>query len=186
MVKTQKDWLKYLLVEIEPHLLPLDNERFNLRSTVTSSDARLDIKAGRFWERAVTAFFDVTVTHVNSTSNQCKPTPTIFQGQEDEKKRKYQQRILDVEMGSFTPLVLGTNGGMGKECQRFLKELALKIAGKNDETYATTIMWLRTLISFEIVKAVHLSVGGSRSPFRRDNDFIDDCTLNVRNRYFAS
>ena len=35
-------------VEIEPRLQPLDNERFNLRSAVTSSEARLDIKAGGF------------------------------------------------------------------------------------------------------------------------------------------
>ena len=27
-------------------------------------------------------------------------------GEKAEKKRKYQQRVLDVEMGSFTPLVL--------------------------------------------------------------------------------
>ena len=33
-------------VEIEPRLQPLDNERFHLRSAVTSSEARLDIKAG--------------------------------------------------------------------------------------------------------------------------------------------
>ena len=32
-----------------------------------------------------------------------------------------------IEMGSFTPLVFGTNGGMGNECQRFLKHLADKI-----------------------------------------------------------
>ena len=118
---------------------------------------------------------------MNSKSNQGKSTPTIFQDQEDEKKRKYLQRILNVEMGSFTPLVLGTNGGMGKECQRFLKELAVKIATKNDEPYATTMKWLRTLIYFEIVKLVHLSIRGLRSPFRRDNDFIDDCSLNLRN-----
>ena len=51
-------------VEIEPRLQPLDNERFHLRSAVTSSEARLDIKAGGFWARGVTAFFDVRVTHV--------------------------------------------------------------------------------------------------------------------------
>ena len=54
----------------------------------------------------------------------------MFKEQEEEKKRKYQQRVLDVEMGSFTPLVFGTNGGMGNECQRFLKHLADKIAQK--------------------------------------------------------
>ena len=88
-------------VEIDPHLQPLDNERFNHRSTVTSSDDRLDINAGRFWSRGVTALFDVRVTHVNSKSNQGKSTPSIFQDQENEKKRKYQQRILDVEI--YTP-----------------------------------------------------------------------------------
>ena len=35
-------------VEVEPHLLPIDNEVFDLRSTVTSHEARLDIKAGSF------------------------------------------------------------------------------------------------------------------------------------------
>ena len=53
-------------VEIEPRLQPLENERFHLRSAVTSSEARLDIKAGGFWARGVTAFFDVGVTHDNS------------------------------------------------------------------------------------------------------------------------
>ena len=52
----------------------------------------------------------------------------IIQKQVNINKRKYQQRVLDVEMGSFTPLVFGTNGGMGNECQRFLKHLADKIA----------------------------------------------------------
>ena len=64
------------------------------------------MKAGGFWSRGVTAFFDVRVTHVNSKCNQGKATSTIFKEQEEEKKRKYQQRLLDVEMGSFTPLVL--------------------------------------------------------------------------------
>ena len=65
----------------------------------------LDIKAGGFWARGVTAFFHVRVTHVNSKCYQSKPTSEVFKVQEEEKKRKYQQRVLDVEMGSFTPLV---------------------------------------------------------------------------------
>ena len=59
-------------VEVEPQLQPLDNEQFNLRSAVTSPEARLDMKAGGFWSRGVTAFFDVRVTHVNSKCNQGK------------------------------------------------------------------------------------------------------------------
>ena len=73
------------------------------------------IKAGGSWARGVTAFFDVRVTHVNSKCYQSKPTSEVFKEQEEEKKRKYQQRVLDAEMGSFTPLVFGTNGRMGNE-----------------------------------------------------------------------
>ena len=39
----------------------------------------------------------------------------------EEKKRKYQQRVLDVEMGSFTPLVFETNGRMGNVNEQFAK-----------------------------------------------------------------
>ena len=147
-------------VEIEPRLQPLDKERLHLRSAVTSSEARLDIKAGGFWSRGVTAFFDVRVTHVTSKCYQNKTTFEVFKEQEDEKKREYLQRVLDVEMGSFTPLVFGTNGGMGNECQRFLKHLADKIAQKDTEPYSTVIAWLRTQISFELLRSVHACVRG--------------------------
>jgi len=50
---------------------------------------------------------------------------------EKEKKRKYQQRVVDVEIGSFTPLVFGTNRGMGKERKLFLSNVADKLSRKN-------------------------------------------------------
>ena len=71
-------------VESEPGLQPWDSEVFSLRSAKTSDEARVDIKAGGFWEK----FFDVRVTHVNSNSNQNKATSDIFRAQEEEKKRK--------------------------------------------------------------------------------------------------
>ena len=84
----------------------------------------------------------------------------MFKEQEEEKKRRYQQRVLDVEMSSFTPLVFGTNGGMGNECQRFLKHLADKIAQKYTEPYHVVINWLRTQISFELLSETGLAVIG--------------------------
>ena len=121
-------------VEVEPQLQPLANERFSLRSAVTSPEARLDFKAGGFWSREVTAFFDVRVTHVSSKCKQGKATSALFKEQEEEKKRKYQKRLLDVEMGSFTPLVFGTNCGMGADCNCFLKRLAEKLSKDNSPT----------------------------------------------------
>ena len=78
--------------------------------------------------------FDVRVTHVNSKCNQGKLT--IFKAQED------------VEMASFTPLVFGTSGGMGVECNCFVKCLAEKLSEKNDEPYHITVTWIRTLLFF--------------------------------------
>ena len=74
----------------------------------------------------------------------------IFKEQEEEKNWKYQRRVLDFEMGSFTPLVFGTNGGMGADCNCFLKRLAEELSEKNEEPYHITITWIRTLLSFEI------------------------------------
>ena len=165
-------------VETEPLLQPLDNEVFNLQSTVTSRDARLDMKAGGFWTPGVTAFFDVRVTHVNSRSNQSKSTATIFREQENEKKRKYNQRVMDVEMGTFTPLVFGTNGGMGVDCQNFLSTLASKLSSKNSEAYASVISWLRIHLSFAILRTVHRCVRGSRTPFK-SREVSEDFALAV-------
>ena len=64
----------------------------------------------------------------------------------DLKKRNYQQRVPDVEMGSFTHLVFGTIGGMGADCNCFLKRLAEKLSEKNEEPYHITITWIKALL----------------------------------------
>ena len=81
-------------VQAESQLIPLNDEQFNLKSTTTSQDARLDIKAGGFWQRGVTAFLDVRVSHVNSKCNQNKTTSTIFKEQEQEKNESTNREFL--------------------------------------------------------------------------------------------
>ena len=154
-------------VQVEPHLLPVTNETFEHRTANTSSEARLDVKANGFWQRNQTAFFDIRVTHVNSSSQAGKSTQTIFKNHENSKKREYLERILNVEHGVFTPLVFGTNGGMGKECQMFLKQLATTLAEKTDQRYSDVITWLRARISTEILKSAVTCIRGSRVPFNR-------------------
>ena len=90
--------------------------QLHLRSAVTISEARLDIRTGGFWARGV--------RQVTSKCYQNKTTSEVFKEQEDQKKLKHQKRVLDLEVGSFTPLVFGTNGG--NQCQHFLKHLTHK------------------------------------------------------------
>ena len=78
--------------------------------------------------------------------------------------------------------LFGTNGGMVADCNCFLKRLSEKLSEKNEEPYHTTITWIRTLLSFAIVRSVHTCVRSSRTPFHKippQGDFIDDCRLNT-------
>ena len=91
-----------------------------------------------------------------------------------------------MEHGNFTPLIFGTNGGIGKECDLFLKKLANGLSKKQDESYSSVMTWLRTKLSFEILKSVHICVRGSRAPFKKPTneetiDPVEDCALNVFN-----
>ena len=72
---------------------------------------------------------------------------------------------MNIEHGVFTPLIFGTNGGMGKECQMFLKQLATTLAEKSEQKYDDIITWLRTRISTEILKSAVTCIRGSRVPF---------------------
>ena len=118
------------------------------------------------------------VMHLNSTCNQHKSK---------EKKRKYQQRVMLVEMGSFLPsppplprppsVVFGTNGGMGKKCKLFLSNLADKLSRNNGEAYASAISWLEICISFEILRSLHTCLRGSKTPFRKNADFLDNFSV---------
>ena len=157
-------------VQAEPHLIPLTDEQFHLKSANTSEEARLDLKASGFWRHGQTAFFDVRITHVYSISYENQPTEKTFHNHENEKKRAYNERVLNVEHGTFTPLVMGTNGGMGNECNSFLQELAMKLSKKQNETYSTVITWLRTKLSFEILRSTILCVRGSRTPWKSRNE----------------
>ena len=117
---------------------------------------------------------------VNSKCYQNKPTSEVFKEQQDQKKHKYQQRVLDVEEGSFTPSVFGNNGEMGNRCQHFLKHLKHKIAQKDTEPYNTVIAWLTMQISFNLSRSVQDCMRGSRTPFNGKTEHSIDCKISMK------
>ena len=44
----------------------------------------------------------------------------MYQSHEKNKKREYNDRVLNVEKATFTPLVFSTTGGMALEASQFL------------------------------------------------------------------
>ena len=92
---------------------------------------------------------------------------------------------MDVEMGTFTPLVFSINGGMGLDCQNFLRTLANKLSTKSDEPYASVISWPRIQLSFAILRTVHRCLRGSRYPFK-SREVSEDFTFTVAGLHLHS
>ena len=70
---------------------------------------------------------------------------------------------MDVEHGTFTPLVFSVSGVMAKECSMYHKHIAEKISRKYDERYEKVINIIRCKLSFIILKSALLCVRVSRS-----------------------
>ena len=91
-------------VSIEPQLMDLSREQFDLpRSSVTGNEARVDVSANGFWQRYQRAFFDGKVCNLLAPSYHIKSIGTTFTSLEKQKKRAYNERILQVEKETFTP-----------------------------------------------------------------------------------
>ena len=156
-------------VETEPVLLDISGEQLS-RGSNKAQDARLDIHARGFWEQRRSAFFDVRVCHPNAESYKDLEPQQIYRMHENEKKRLYSRRVLDIEHGTFTPLVFTTTGGMGNECLRYHSRLAELIAIKKGEQYAKTMSWIRSRISFALLRSALVCLRGSRTLRRMQRD----------------
>ena len=159
------DWLSEIChdVEKEPPLLPLTGESIQPRSANTQNDARADIKARGFWGRRQCAFFDVRVFHPNAQSYRNSSIQSLYRKHEQIKKREYGNRVREVEYASFTPLVLATSGGMGREATMFYKRLADTLSTKNNAHYSTTLAWIRCKLSFSLIRSAVMCIRGNRS-----------------------
>ena len=154
-------------VAIKPTLQLLSGEELN-RGANIAPEARLDVHCRGFWERQ-RAFLDIRVCHPNADSYKELSPKQIYKLHEDEKKRKYASRIIEVENGTFTPLVITTTGGMSQECQRYHSRLAGLISSKKQEDYSTAIAWIRTKMSFAILRTALVCLRGTRSRRRKTN-----------------
>ena len=106
-------------VEMEPKLLPVTSENFSNRTANTRTEARLDInqEGSGLGQQA---FFDIRVFDPNAKRYLNSALPQCYAQNEKEKKRQHNERVLQIEHGSFTPLVFSVYGGMSRECSTFL------------------------------------------------------------------
>ena len=84
---------------------------------------------------------------------------------------------MNIEQGTFTPLVCSTSGGLGNKCQTFCRQLANKIATKTNDKYEKVLRWIRCRLSFIVVKAALLCLRGSHTVSKKAIDVVEDFTL---------
>ena len=160
-------------VETESVLQPVVNKNGYAASANLAKDARLDIRARGFWRAGQNAFFDVRITNADCESQRNTTLKSVLRKHELEKKREYNQRIMQVEHGTLTPLVFTTTGAMGHECQKYHKTLADKISIKNGDRYDEIMRYIRVKVSFLVLKGVILCLRGSRTIKRNFDDGND-------------
>ena len=148
-------------VLVEPHLQPLSGELLHHKTAKHEDNARVDIRAAGFWGcRHHRSFFDVWPF---AESNQSPCSAATFRRHKAEKRRAYQERIQEVERGSFTPLVFSSSGGMSKAATVTYKRLASLFSDKWNSSYPVVMGWLRCSLGFSLLRSSLMCLHGSRS-----------------------
>ena len=122
-----------------------------LHAAIVEDSARLDVAANGSCHQKV--FIDVKVFNPNASSYRCSSLSSLYCRLEKEKRRKYEQRIRDVEMECFTLLVFSTLWGIYVYYVfvTFFKRLASLLADKTDVSYSVVMSWLRCHVSFSLL-----------------------------------
>eukprot|EP00116_Pleurobrachia_bachei_P009017 sb/3469279/ len=158
-------------VEVEPQLLegllPISGETFKYRSTITENSARLDVSARGVWGPFDKVYTDIRVFNSFAPTYNRQSVEDTFRRQEQEKIRNYNDRVVQVEKATFTPLVFSTTGLMGPKAEVFYKKAASKLSEKTGHTYNDSIR-----LSFCLLKTVLISIRGYRGNcFTRFNSY---------------
>ena len=112
-------------------------------------------------------FFYIRVFNPLASSNWEKDVEKMYVKHEKEKRTEFNERILQIEKGTFTPLVFSCAGGAGTESTKLIKHLAKLIADKKQEPYSQVVNSIRRRSRFDIVRCGNLSLRG----FRGQNNF---------------
>ena len=98
----------------------------------------------------------------------------------EEEDIHYNERILQVEGGTFTPLVFSVFGGMGEECKLFYKRLSSMLSEKRNEDLATVTTWVRTKMRFALLRSALMCMRGTRHRYYKPDVKEVDMEIDLR------
>ena len=166
-------------VAVEPLLTPLTGEKFAHKSANTDDNARLDVSARGVWIKGSRAFFDIRVFNPLAQTYSNQTLKAAHRSNENSKKREYAERVLNIEHGTFTPLVFSCLGGMSTECSHFYNRIADKLSEKRDLDISKGRTWVRTKLSFSLLRSTNLCIRGSRTKHQYMHEPVAETDIHV-------
>ena len=101
-----------------------------------------------------------------------------------EKKRAYNEQVILMEKGTFTPVVMLTSEGVGIEADRHHKRIASLIARKRRRNNADALN-IRTRLRFCLLKSVLIAITGVRGTRTKENTTpISSLSFNLIDFFF--
>jgi hypothetical protein len=141
---------------------PVVREANDMQNT-TALIADLGVRG--VWEPQRETLLDIRVTDTDASSYVALPVRTILERAENIKKTKYGS-ACELRRASFTPFVTSVDGALGREAKGFMRKLAENLAGKWQRSFSETSTWVRTRLSFAILRATSHCIRGSRTKWR--------------------
>ena len=172
---------------IIPRIRSLESEEPQIPQVTgqETGELRGDVAAYSFWTRGTTTIFDVRVTDMDCNSNIAKTPSRIFDSHEKVKKKKYSKACEEAQL-HFTPLTFSVDGLEGPECKAALKHLSSKLAAKWNRHYSQIVSFVRSRLSFTLVRAASRCLRGTRTPKQRIGrlDWASGSSVKLYNRMF--
>ena len=76
----------------------------------------------------------------------------MYVSHHNEKKTEHGPRAREVEKATLTAVVMSTSGGMGKEMDMLVRQIATKFSFKSGERYSATVEFVRRRIRFDLLR----------------------------------
>ena len=93
---------------------------------------------------------DVRIFHPNADSYKNRDVNSVYLQHENDKRKDYEQRVLQVEKCSFIPLIYSTTGGMGPRATAFHQRVATLVSEKKQEQYSEVMSVNSRLLCGEV------------------------------------
>ena len=114
------------------------------------------------WSPQTEALFDIRIIDTDAPSYKHHTSEAVL---ESAKKRIYQKAVED-RRGQFTLFVVSVHGLLHREANHFMKCIAASLATKWEKSYSETVNFIRTRLSFAILRSASLCLCSYRVKWR--------------------